>query len=188
MIPEDTDNDSIKYVYNEMEPTERLEFERRMDEDQNLLIEVETIKKTRSRLKSIPVLEPPQAVVQNILDQSAGNRSSGFSLSNALMAAVILFTVSAGYMTMSDDQRSGILGESGRADMPDDAAGATSAGFSQAQPWVDYNEVLYLDQTSGGKMVPDSMVSRVQPMLRPVTRNVQNSFLKSQVVLTGNTN
>jgi len=52
------DTNSIKYILEEMDPAEEIEFERRMSSNPDLRIEVESIRRMKGKLNSLPELSP----------------------------------------------------------------------------------------------------------------------------------
>ncbi|MDX1642569.1 MAG: hypothetical protein R3220_12775, partial [Balneolaceae bacterium] len=69
------ENRSIAYIYNEMDPSEKHEFERDLQNDSDLLIEVESLKKVSKNLNQFGYIDPPDHVVQAVYD-SARKKSS----------------------------------------------------------------------------------------------------------------
>src|SRR5690625_3133151 len=102
----------ISYIYNEMDPSEQMEFERELEQNQNLLIEVETLRKVSSRLQDIRLMDPPAELVEQIYDHASRAHASGTNSRNwwrwGSAAAVLLISVSmSSYMLLpmaeSDD-------------------------------------------------------------------------------------
>lgn len=111
----------ISYIYNEMDPSEQVEFERELEQNQNLLIEVETLRKVSGRLQNIRLMDPPAELVENIFEQASRTHASAYSSRNwwrwGSAAAVLLISVSmSSYMLLpmaeSDDlpeEENGVL-------------------------------------------------------------------------------
>ncbi len=103
----------ISYIYNEMDPSEQMEFERELEQNQNLLIEVETLRKVSGRLQDIRLMDPPAELVEQIYDQASRAHASGTRSRNwwrwGSAAAILLISVSmSSYMLLpmadSEDQ------------------------------------------------------------------------------------
>lgn len=184
-----TDYDSIKYVCDEMEPTERLAFERRMHGDTNLKIEVVSLQTTHGRLSDLPDVTPPRDLVNSVVQMACPKGANGFSFSYTLMAAMMLVTFSAGYILMDQDNRMKFFGSTGTSQVQTDGvAKSATTGLPEMQPWVDYNEVLYLDESSASSTQQDSILRQMQPMRESIPGNVRERFFNSDVVLTGSAN
>ena len=71
MIMHSNQTDVIRYVMDEMDPSERLTFEKKLQSDENLLIEVESFKNTWKRTHSVPKVSAPKIVQEQILSQAS---------------------------------------------------------------------------------------------------------------------
>lgn len=96
-------NDCIRYLMKEMDPSEELLMERAMMEDEDLLIEVESMRQTLKKLDQLPVVEPPSDVTESIkkkaAEQAEKNRKQNQTLKPAFkyaVAATLALTISAG--------------------------------------------------------------------------------------------
>lgn len=103
----------VKYVFDELDPSEVTFVEKAMLDDENLLIEVESLKSTWRKLKKLPELEPPDNISQAIIEQARehSNQQQLFnsSWSNpGLMAtaAIVVFSlmVSTAYLLPGDNE------------------------------------------------------------------------------------
>ncbi|HBX67193.1 MAG TPA: hypothetical protein DEG32_13925, partial [Balneolaceae bacterium] len=98
------ENNAIRYLMKEMDPSEEMEFEKQMREDENLLIEVESLRATQKRLSALSTKNPPQNLTKKISDeakqlQSEKLRSSKnitFFLKRGLAAAILLAAFTGG--------------------------------------------------------------------------------------------
>ncbi|MFN1834118.1 hypothetical protein AB2B38_002555 [Balneola sp. MJW-20] len=134
----------IRYLMKEMDPSEEMEFERMMREDENLLIEVETLRNTLKKLDQLPEKTPPPHLIEEIKNSTAyqnkvlkgqsGSRIIRYSTYTAA-ATVLLIAVSGIYFQFSQPGVSG-------TGLPEDQT---------VSPWVDRNEVL---RYSGEYAVP----------------------------------
>lgn len=66
----------IKYVFDELDPSEVTLVEQAMVEDENLLIEVESLKSTWRKLKNMPDLHPPAHLSDSVMKLAAEQVSS----------------------------------------------------------------------------------------------------------------
>eukprot|EP00579_Thalassiosira_antarctica_P023677 CAMPEP_0201981284 /NCGR_PEP_ID=MMETSP0904-20121228/73048_1 /ASSEMBLY_ACC=CAM_ASM_000553 /TAXON_ID=420261 /ORGANISM="Thalassiosira antarctica, Strain CCMP982" /LENGTH=296 /DNA_ID=CAMNT_0048533817 /DNA_START=138 /DNA_END=1025 /DNA_ORIENTATION=+ len=79
------DEDCIRYLMREMDPSEEIEFEREMMSNENLLIEVESLRSTYNKVKKLPLKQTPQDLLskvkeQAVMDQRKKLRSSYFMI------------------------------------------------------------------------------------------------------------
>lgn len=135
------DEDCIRYLMREMDPSEEIEFEREMMSNENLLIEVESLRSTYNKVKKLPLKQTPKEVLdrvkeQAILDQQNKLRRSfkmiGWLGKSVAAAATILLIVSAGIFFLDPFTES-------------PGANQSNIGFisgDPVQPWVDRNEVI----------------------------------------------
>ena len=88
-----------------MDPSEQVEFERELEHNENLLIEVESLRNASGRLQDIRLMDPPADLIENIYQQaSLANTSASRSLNWwrwGSAAAVLLISVSmSSYMIL----------------------------------------------------------------------------------------
>lgn len=153
------ENACIRYLMKEMDPSEEVLMERAMMEDEDLLIEVESMRKTLGRLDELPRKEPSPQLTDSIVHKAGAHRqkvlSSGFSLRPFIRfaaAAAVLVSMSFGgyyayeYMAASSQEAEPSGG-------PPSLTGGQSSGSGQqggeVAPWVDRNDVLRLEQNGG---------------------------------------
>lgn len=172
------ENRSIAYIYNEMDPSEKLEFERDLESDNDLLIEVESFKKVSQHLNKMRHINPPDHVVQAVYEsakrsstQPGNNHWKTFFFS---AAALLLIAMTAGIF-MGGDQQS----EAGN-DQPESASVSSAPVFPQRvntstadnlSPWVDNNDILYFQGQigTGNQADLDSIRNNNVNKLTPVT-------------------
>ena len=139
------DNACIRYLMKEMDPSEELLMERAMMEDDDLLIEVESLRQTLARLDDLPDMDPPAHVREAVLEQAARkaeerNKPSVLSVGHKAYriaaAAVFLITCSVGgYWYMQQEEAAQTTGESASsASMQVQALSSSSAAERQASP------------------------------------------------------
>lgn len=143
------ENNAIRYLMKEMDPSEEMEFEKLMREDDNLLIEVESLRATNRKLSGLPSKNPPKHITENITDELRQIRSNSDRLSKnisyyfkrGLAAAVLLTSFTGGYLYYSS--------------APVDTQPMTSESSDQVQPWVDRNEVLRFQDEAQSSQTQD---------------------------------
>jgi len=193
----------IAYIYNEMDPSERLEFERELQKDENLLIEFETLKRTAYCLDGLKPIEPPKSVVSNIKSKAHSidgetreARSYKFLFASV---AITLFAVFVYGALLIQDQQSA---EGSHNDAVENSASVSSlntagkiSAFSadrakvneDISPWVDHDEIIHFhDRFNKGSVA--SVDSMFNHSLRKLTRVEPSGTLQQvqqQIHLTG---
>lgn len=150
------DDGSIRYLMKEMDPSEEIEFEREMMKDENLLIEVETLRKTFQRLGQLPLHHPSPELTQKVKDEAVkqqrlqilSNENWVRRFGKTAAAAAILLMVASGSYWYGSTQNStpastGIQAESGTMIMP-----KLNKATGQPEPWIDQNQVIRFAGTS----------------------------------------
>jgi hypothetical protein len=166
----------------EMDPSEELEFEKQMREDEDLLIEVESLRATNKKLSALPDQNPPEHIIDNITEQAgrAAQKRSGFNFQNkvikAAAAAVLLASISGGFIYYSSIS-------------PETSA--TNVASGQAiEPWVDRNDILrYAGEaptTAETTIHPDLLNS--YDKLQLVNEPMGNTNPSNRILLTGSSN
>lgn len=195
------DTDCIKYVLDEMDPSERLEFERKLENDSNLLIEVESIRRIKRKLQSLPLVDPPKELTGSILQKAESltkkNWNDRFHLKVSMVAAVLALSVSTGVLlTGESDNISNPLQENQQATIQSTFEGGQGVLEQQwqeterIQPWVDKNDVLYFGSQSGNSNYAnfDSALQESYQKLSPVQHSSPGRFIDRGLHLTGSGN
>ncbi|MBO6537270.1 MAG: hypothetical protein JJ966_13690 [Balneolaceae bacterium] len=142
----------IRYLMREMDPAEEIEFERAMMKDQNLLIEVESLRKTYQKLGKLPLTTPPQNLVDEITNNAVGEQRKRINKNNkflqtltkavaSIAAAVLVISVGThfyGATSAEENNQPGTV----------EATSQSSVANTISQPWVDRNEVIEFAGTS----------------------------------------
>ncbi len=154
------ENACIRYLMKEMDPSEEVLMERAMMEDEDLLIEVESMRKTLGRLDDLPRKEPDPKLTDSIVQKAGAHRqkvlSSGFSLVPIIRyaaAAAVLVSMSFGgfyaYEYMAAPSQDGDLA-GGQPSLSEGQSSGSGQQGEEVAPWVDRNDVLRLEQNGGG--------------------------------------
>lgn len=164
-----TESVCIRYLMREMDPSEEIEFEREMMRDENLLIEVESLRKTFQKLGKLPLKEPPTELVEKIASEAVQaqqemlNRSRKwmFYMSRSVAAAaVLILMVSSGVYFLGGDS-----GNSSGTSLPP----VTETG--EVEPWVDRSNTIHFVGTSIQQDNPE-----------PLQQEVEDSYSKLKLV------
>lgn len=189
---------SIAYLYKEMDPSEELEFERALKEDENLLIEVESLRRVQKQLGELPAVSAPEHVLDSVY-KKASEKPSGkrFQIPKAAWysaAALLVAGFMAGALLIDS---SGGESEAGQA-----SAGLSSSPFQitgqsnsspessngqKVSPWIDNNEMLrFSDRTLHSESADvDSALQESYRKLTPVTEPSQSNLFNRHLHLTG---
>lgn len=194
------DNRCISYIYNEMDPSERLEFERDLQNNENLLIEVESLKQVLNQLNKPHLVAPPKDIVDRIHKQAKQKveiKKSDTSRIFWASAAAILIVSAFGVAYMFDST-SNISGTSestaggtswiiNNTDNENGLSASVNTEGEEASPWVDKNDVLHFqDHTTNTNIAQvDSTSNTNFHKLTPVTTPSRISNIQQQLHLTG---
>lgn len=177
------ENKAIRYLMKEMDPSEKMEFEKKMREDEDLLIEVESLRATNRKLSGLPHKAPPADVTSAITEKAKevqSKRKSGtiniaFLMKRGIAAAILLGAFTGGYMYYS--------GYSSPQVSP-------VSDTENVEPWVDRNEVLRFsgEQQVGQSSPFDSDLDRSYEKLQLVNDPTGTNSSGNGILLTGSSN
>lgn len=191
------ENRCIAYIFDEMDPAERLEFERELDSDENLLIELESLKKTACSLSNMKCVEPPETVVNLVMskaESTAGNSKESSSyrylFASAAVTVIAVIIYGAGLV---QDQESGpsVSTTEQSASVSSLANRGNSADVSdntdELSPWVDNDEVIHFHErfNRGSVASVDSMFNSSLNKLTRVNSAGTLQQVQQQIHLTG---
>lgn len=180
------DNACIRYLMKEMDPSEELLFEKKMMEDENLLIEVESLRKVNQRLSDVPCIKPPAHLTRQILKDASdhySNRQRKESRTIYLTAAATIMVIffAGAFFIYDESNTPSDSSQTGQANM-----GATSgpvldlkleSASNGVSPWVDNNEELHFedrfntDRAAAFDSILNNSFQRLQPLNEREQRN-----------------
>ncbi|PWN06444.1 hypothetical protein [Rhodohalobacter mucosus] len=195
------DTNSITYLFSEMDPSEEVEFERSLNENENLLIEVESFRKVTERLNDLPKVEPPKEVCESIYAMAANRPASRSTWHRPIFyaAAAVLFAGFTATALITDPEESsagadqaaqasssyGTVMQAPSADTGSQLTNQTST--VKPMPWVDNNEVIRfsdrIGQTESASF--DSIFRNSYQRLTPLTDSDSFRGMQRQLQLTG---
>ncbi|PKD45065.1 anti-sigma factor family protein [Rhodohalobacter barkolensis] len=181
--------DSVAYLFNEMDPSEQVEFERKLRENENLLIEVESLRNIRNKFEELPKISAPDRVIQSICER-ASEQSTSTSITRKkpfYFAAAALLSIGfmAGALVMDSDNSTGDAGAASFGSVGSATGTVQSEGNldREISPWVDRNDILHfsgIEQESSDSLLKDSY-----QRLTPVNNRLENSVYQRNLHLTG---
>ncbi|MGM0458915.1 MAG: anti-sigma factor family protein [Bacteroidota bacterium] len=191
----DKDTNSIKYILEEMDPAEKIEFERELEKNPDLHIEVESIRRMEKKLSQLPKLTPPEDVTNSILDlaaQQTAERSS--SKSRYLLSAAVLilglttgsFMIENPFQTESGSSDRAASGLLLNQQILGEQNSASSSTDKQLKPWVDRQDILHLNGFENNVLPVNTLNSSSRlDKLRPVERMPSQQSMRQSLQLTG---
>lgn len=188
----------VKYIYGELDPSEEVIFEREINENDNLMIEVESMRETRKRLEKLPLIDPPPELSDKVLNflekknENYGRKYAYIYLSVA--ASLLIAAVSGGYLYVADTS-----GNQDNNSIVSEAAGGNSSilnfnadnqDLQQLSPWVDKNDVIHVNDLYNRQTGEreESVFNNSSHKLTPVDRFQQNFGVARDFQLTGSRN
>lgn len=180
------ENAPIRYLMKEMDPSEEVLMERAMMEDDDLLIEVESLRQTLKRLDELPEKDPPTHVSESILEYAV-EKAESRRLANILSfqplryaaAAVLVLGVSVGSFWIyenpdevnpSNDSANTAQTATSVSDMSVPSLNISTFGENNMEPWVDKKDVIYFqDQFNSSSAEYDSILKSSMQKLTPLT-------------------
>lgn len=171
------DTDCLKYIENEMDPSERIVFEREIESNSDLLIEVESIRSIREKIKQdLPLISAPESIliaVQRISEQNS-LKSKEYRIPPYITAAaavlVCVITIGIFLIDESGQLQSDVNSASFNSEMTLPGENHdTERQTDNTTPWIDRNQVLHF--TGSQEEIPggvDSMIQNSYQNLTPV--------------------
>lgn len=187
------DTKSIKYVLNEMDPAEKIEFERDMNRDPDLLIEVESIKRMQYRLEQLPEFTPPRELSESLLsfaaEESMRTKDGGKNIRFFLAAAVVLFGLTTGSLFLDNPFGTDNANYQATINLSSPAINVLDSnqitGKDKSSPWIDRNNVLKLSGFEGNFNSHSGELNENQSKLRPADNTLYHNSVTRSLHLTG---
>ena len=165
------DDGCIRYLMQEMDPAEVIEFEREMLNDENLLIEVESLRKTYEKLARLPLYNPPKLLIDQVIQKAVSKQQKRkdqtkflfltYRKAVASVVAVVILSV-----TIFLYGNFGIINT-------DTISNVNVLEPKIIQPWIDKNEIIQFGGITQQAKAPSSL-----------DRIVEQSFDKLKLVNT----
>ncbi len=194
------ENRCIAYIYNEMDPSERLEFERELQNDENLLIELESLKSTASNLDGLTQIKPPEFVINNVrskinkeklIENDRGSYKYLFASAAITLVAVMLYgAIVVQDQSVADDEAR-LSNDASKASISSGNISTVSTGsaeeLNEVSPWVDHDEVIHFYErfNRGSVASVDSMFNNSLEKLTRVNSSRTIQQVQQQIHLTG---
>jgi hypothetical protein len=162
---QNADELSIKYVVNELDPSDEMLVEQAMMHDDDLLIEVESLRQTLKKFETLPIIDAPNHVIQAVMETAESYKPKKYeplgyrSFKRYSYAAAATVLISAGTVWYTQT-----AGESNILVM-DEMETVTYGAEAEASPWIDNRDILHLN-TAGMSSSPkkDSLNGKLRPI------------------------
>ncbi|MCH8495301.1 MAG: hypothetical protein LAT57_06680 [Balneolales bacterium] len=173
---------SIRYAMQELDPSEEIMVEEAMLNDDNLLIEIESLRRTNKRLEDLPKYDAPPALLDSVMEKVASYEAKPaknvryltFRRVTYAAAATVLISAGVGWYGMGE---SDIVTPASANQVP-----VLAQEPEQSSPWIDNRDVLHFNTAGiGASTVADSNANK----LRPIDGQVNTARTPRQVQLTG---
>lgn len=180
------DEGCIRYLMKEMDPAEEIEFEREMLNNQNLLIEVESLKRISKKLGKLPLINPPNDVLEQIKQNAVRVQKEKTQRSNIIFVnfAKAVASVSAAIMIGSIT----LYFNNNLKSTPIDKTSTIQAIQTlNVQPWVDKNEIIKFAGTEYSSVPTDEFDEEINHSfnkLKLVDNNIGFTSNNKKVILT----
>jgi len=200
----------------EMDPSEELLMERAMMEDEDLLIEVESMRQTLQKLDRLPKVDPPKEVTDAIMEKASNHAAERRKAKKSFkpvykyaVAATLALTITAGGTWLfvgtsgSDSQERTTVAASAQTQSQVQSSNASASlnfansnaeevsksGGNKVEPWIDRNNIIrFEDQFVKGNNEFDALLKSSTKKLRLVNQPIiQGQHVKS-IQLTGASN
>lgn len=204
------DDGVIRYLMKEMDPSEAIEFERCMMEDENLLIEVESLRKTLEKTNQLPTLNPPDHLTKTITNQARSYRLKQlqtFRINNIpythyAAAAAVVISMGFGFMLINSNADGNESGEQQSKVQQVESAplilqpALNSAGISDIAdqsnpgPWIDRDNIIrfadgYNSNINTSDVYEDEMQASMQKLKPVVDPNMLILSRSTDIQYTG---
>ena len=204
--------DIIRFLMDEMDPSEKILFEKRIRLNQDLLIEVESLKKTWERTNAYPSFESSKRVKETIFAKAeasinASNKSwnwkwipqHGFKVAASFL--VMATALIAWNTWMPTNQLESTSSLNTPIDVQQSNAPLTTAKDSgigsaanetdsEITPWVDHNHIIRFAGTTDFNLSQSpeiNLTSQQNSKLRLVNDQTSYTGQSRKILLTGNT-
>lgn len=181
-----SDEGCIRYLMREMDPAEEIEFERAMLNDENLLIEVESLRRTYQKLGKLPLKDPPLALVEQVKEKAIAEQRKRYKQAKTLALNFTKAVASVAAALMIVSTAIYFYGESNQTPIEQTTTIQTSSE-TNIQPWVDRNEVIQFVGTTNQPVQPSALDSEVEQSfdkLKLVNSETGFSSQNRKVILT----
>jgi hypothetical protein len=156
----------LRYILNELDPSEETIVEKAMLEDENVLIEVESLRTTLKKTSILPLLDPPADITSLIVDKAIEFRAERAKirpityLKKFSYAAAATILIAGGSVWYVQTSQSNVLMVSENPDVY-----TTTTSGQNSSPWIDKQNILHIGSIgSAAELVPDSVMNKLRPI------------------------
>jgi hypothetical protein len=187
------EDDVIRYLMKEMDPSEEVLMERAMMEDDDLLIEVECMRRTLHRLDELPEKTPPAPLSESIVQQAGEHKNKFAFISGDIFkyAAVLIIGIGLGggvwlFLQTWVLQKQGKENPKTVISVHTINTKAAVGDNMNIKPWVDRHNVIYFQDMFGSKSHYNNIRQTSLHKLTPVHNSSSPTAPYTQAIhLTG---
>lgn len=174
---------SVKYVMRELDPSEEMMVEQAMLDDENTLIEVESLRNTYKRVQNLPRYSAPNHIVEALVRASVQRPNESTRITPLFSFRKISYAAAASLMIAGGATWYMQLGGSTPLMVNDISEGSVYQATQPASnPWIDNKDILHVNGSgAGAENVPDTVLNK----LRPIDGEVITVRPGRQLQLTG---
>jgi anti-sigma factor RsiW len=199
---QNVDELSIKYVLNELDPSEVHMIEEAMANDENILIEIESLRSTFRKLQKLPTANAPDSVISGVLEAAAAEitkrkqieRNKKMRYAGYLAAAAVTIVLGSGMAlswisnTSIQNEQANVLSQPAENTIIQQhqiaGPGIMSTQLNNpnvaeepVEPWVDNRNMLRINIVNGSggfSIMNPGLENETTGQLRPVDPNISN--------------
>ena len=173
----------VKYLMNEMDPTERFAFEQKLQSDPNLIIEVELMRKTLAKLKKLPLIKTPEVLTKKIeslaAKQSRKRRTILFATTGYMRYAAVIGAIGLSFTVGWAIKSSPSIKSAIQSNLRKATVNSTS------DKWVDKKDVIKIDSYNvASSNQVDSLALKNAKKLRLIDKPLINKPYSEDLLLT----
>ena len=200
----------IRFLMDEMDPSEKISFEKRIRLNQDLLIEVESLKKTWEKTNAYPSFESPERVKEAIFAKAEASITAssknwnwipqhGFKVAASFLVMATAIIAWNTWMPTNQLEHTGSLntpidGQQSNASLTtakDSGSGSdVNETNNEITPWVDHNHIIRFAGTTDFNLSQSPEInstSHQNSKLRLVNDQTGYTGQSRKILLTGNT-
>lgn len=167
----------------ELDPSEEMLVEQAMIDDENTLIEVESLRNTYKRVQNLPRYSAPNHIVESLVRASVNQPSAATRIVPIFNFRKISYAAAASLMIAGGATWYMQMGDTAPFVVNDASEGSVyQASQPTSNPWVDNKDILHVNGSGvGTENVPDTVLNK----LRPIDNEVITIRPGRQLQLTG---
>lgn len=171
----------LQYIVGDLDPSEALLIEKQIAEDQDLLIEAESLRLIMGKLNDLPNVSPPDSILENVKNVAENRKSNS---TKAPIIPISLFMKMTKYAVAAAVIIFAYVGIEHTFFTPhyNEAIPTSIKASKIVEPWKDSKQVISI-QASSSEIISNDSVQMQNSKLRPVDEPIQNQVVRDGVKL-----